>query len=89
MGYTLCQVWEILCPAFITNNDLATCAPFIKWMCVVLIGIAIPGSANDIGATSAVFDLQAPLADQDLILHPQKLLKQMLPALYQPVENLE
>jgi hypothetical protein len=53
------------------------------------MGTPVPGNAVEFGPTTAVFNLQAPLADQDLIAHRQRLQRQVLPGLYQPDETLE
>jgi hypothetical protein len=43
---------------------------------------------NDIGPTTAIIDLVPPLADQDLLNHRHRILKQVLPALFQPAQSL-
>jgi hypothetical protein len=55
------------------------------------MGTAAPGNANNLnlGPSPAVIALQAPLADQALINHRQRIQKQVLPGLYQPAESLE
>jgi hypothetical protein len=88
-GYTLRQAWQIIYPALVTNQDLITCAPLLNWLRVISMGTAVAGNANNIGPTATTIELQAPLADQALINHRQKLQKQVLPTLYQPAESLE
>jgi hypothetical protein len=88
-GYTLRQAWELLLPALVTHNDLAACASLIKWLRVVSMGTVVQNNANDIGPSTATIDLQSPLADEQLINHRQRILKQVLPALYQPAQTLE
>ena len=88
-GYTLRQAWELLLPALVTHNDLAACASLIKWLRVVSMGTVVQNNANVIGPSTATIDLQSPLADQQLISHRHRILKQVLPALYQPAQTLE
>jgi hypothetical protein len=88
-GYTLRQAWEIIYPALVHNQDLVTCAPILNWLRVISTGTRVARNANEIGATSATLELQAPLTDQALLNHRQQLQKVVLPALYQPAESLE
>jgi len=53
------------------------------------MGTPVPNNPNDIGPTSAITDLVPPLEDQDLISHRHRILKQVLPAVYQPAQSLE
>jgi len=66
-GYTLQQTWDILYPALVEANDLDRCAPSIKWLRAVSMGIELPNL--ELGPTPAVTSLQAPFADGDLIHH--------------------
>jgi hypothetical protein len=88
-GYTLRQSWDLLYPAIVTNNDLVVCSSLLKWLRVITMGTIVPNNPNDIGPTTAVVDLVPPLADQDLINHRQRILKQVLPSIYQPSPSLE
>jgi hypothetical protein len=88
-GYTLRQSWDLLYPAIVTNNDLVVCSSLLKWLRVITMGTIVPNNPNDIGPTTAVVDLVPPLADQDLINHRQRILKQVLPSIYQPSQSLE
>jgi hypothetical protein len=40
------------------------------------------------GPTTALINIQVPLADEDLINHRLNILKQVLPSPYQPAESL-
>jgi len=53
------------------------------------MGTIIPNNLNNIGPMSAVIELIAPLADQDLINHRQRILKQVLRSIFQPAQSLE
>jgi hypothetical protein len=86
-GYTLQQTWDILYPALVEANDLDRCAPLIKWLRIVSMGVELPNLEQ--GSTPAVTALQVPLADGDLIHHRTRLLQQVLPGLYQPADTLE
>ena len=88
-GYTLRQSWDLLYPAIVTNNDLVVCSSLLKWLRVITMGTIVPNNPNDIGPTTAVVDLVPPLADQDLINQRQRILKQVLPSIYQPSPSLE
>jgi hypothetical protein len=88
-GYTLCQAWEILYPTIVAANDLQNCATLLKWMRLISTGTTVANNANAIEAMTATLTLTAPLADQDLIQHHHRLHKVLLPALFQPAENLE
>jgi hypothetical protein len=88
-GYTLQKMWEILYPAIVANNDEAQCVALLKWMRVVTMGSPLSGNVVDFGPTAAVFTLQVPLAEQDLLAHRQRLKRQVLTGLYQPAETLE
>jgi hypothetical protein len=70
-------------------NELIVCAPILNWMRVVTMGTIVPGNAPEIGASPAILELHAPLADGDLKLHRQCLHKQLLPSLFQPAELQE
>jgi hypothetical protein len=86
-GYSLRQVWEILYPSLVANNDLQPCAPLLNWLCVA--STSTVGARNVIGPSVVAMELMAPLADQVLIKHRMQLLAQVLPALYQPDQSLE
>jgi len=88
-GYTLRQTWDLLYPAIVTNNDLVVYSSVLKWPRVITMGTIIPNNPNDIGPMTAVIDLVPPLADQDLINHRQRILKQLLPSIYQQSPSLE
>ncbi len=85
--YSLRQVWEILYPSLVANNNLQPCAPLINWLCVT--STSTVGARNVIGPSVIAMELTAPLADQVLIKHRMQLLAQVLPALYQPDQSLE
>ncbi len=84
-----CWHWIYINPALVNNQDLFTCAPILTWLRVISTGTRVARNANEIGPTSAVIELQAPLADQALINYWQQLQILVLPVLYQPAESLE
>jgi hypothetical protein len=88
-GYTLRQAWEILYPSIVAANNLQNCTTLLKWMRLISTGTMVANNGNAIGGTTATLTLTAPLADQDLIQHRHRLHKALLPALFQPAENLE
>jgi hypothetical protein len=85
-GYNLRQLWETLYPAMVDADDLEACSPLIKWMRVVSTSMI---QNNLPGPTSATVELQVPLADEDLIIHRQRLQRLVLPSLYRPQESFE
>ncbi len=80
-------MWEILYPAIVDADDLVHCATLIKWLRVASTSTRLAN--NGTGPSAVLLELQAPLVDQALIAHRLNLLKQVLPALYQPAETLE
>jgi hypothetical protein len=86
LGYSLRKVWEGLYPAIVNVNDLQPCHALINWLRVVSMGTQ---SRNMAGPTTAIVELQAPLADENLINHCLRLQKLTLPGLYKPQESLE
>jgi hypothetical protein len=84
-GYTIRQLWEILYPAIVDANVLVAVDTLLKWMRVVTTSI----NQNQVpGPTTAVQELQVPLADENLISHRMKLMQLTLPGLYRPEESL-
>jgi hypothetical protein len=68
-GYNLREIWEILYPALVTEDDLQNCAPLLKWLRVISLGTLVPRQANRIRTTSAVLTVSVPIANEDLIQH--------------------
>jgi hypothetical protein len=85
-GYSLWQVWEILYPAIVNANNLEPYNALLKWLRAVSMSVI---NNNLPGPTGAVVELQAPLADENLIRHCQRPQRVVLPGLYRPQESLE
>jgi hypothetical protein len=85
-GYTIRQVWDILYPAIIDANELGVCNALLKWLRAVTMGVMI---ANVLGPASTAIELTVPIADESLIMHQSRILKAVLPGLYQPAASLE
>jgi hypothetical protein len=81
-GYKLREVWEILYPAIVDAGDLQTCRTLLKWL-------QVSSTRSAQGEPRTTLTLEVPLADADLITHRTSLLKQALPALFQPSDSLE
>jgi hypothetical protein len=79
-------VWQILYPALDAADNLINCKALIKWLQVVSTSVAV---ANGMTPSAVILDLQAPLVDHALVSHRGNLLKQVHPALQQPVDSLE
>jgi len=88
-GYSLKETWDILYPAIIDANDLVNCQTLIDWLRVATTGTELANNANAQGPSTVAMDLTAPIADAKLIRHRNQVLKQALPALFQPSETLE
>jgi hypothetical protein len=41
-GYTLREIWEILYPALVANNNLQNCAPLVNWLRVISMSTPVP-----------------------------------------------
>jgi len=82
-GYTPREVWDILLPSIIAENDVHRCTPLLNWLMVA--------STRTIqaGPPACTINLTAPIADQDLLTHCHNTLGQLLPALSQPPESFE
>jgi hypothetical protein len=88
-GYSLRQMWDILYPAILANQDEIPCGALLKWMRAVTMGTPVQGNIVEFGPTTAALNLSVPLADQDLLAHRQRLQRQALTGLHQPAETLE
>ena len=81
-GYSIRDVWEILYPALVNDGNLASCATLVKWL-------RVASTRSQAGQSIAAQDMEVPLVDGNLASHRMGLLKQALPALFQPAESLE
>jgi hypothetical protein len=90
-GYSLKTTWEILYTAIADANDLINCQTLINWLRAATMSTLapLPGNGQNTGPSSLVMELTSPVADAKLMQHRIQLLKQTLPALFQPNETLE
>jgi len=88
-GYDIREVWDILIPAIIAENDLVTCLPLITWLRIASTSMQLANNAQGYGPPACALTLTVPMADQCLINHRMALLKQVLPALNKPSDSLE
>ena len=82
-GYTPREVWDILLPSIIAENDVHRCTPLLNWLMVASTGTI------QAGPPACMITLTAPIADQDLLTHRHHIMNQLLPALTQPPESFE
>jgi hypothetical protein len=88
-GYSLRQAWKILYTAVVAANDAGPCTALINWLRVATMSAATANDPVTLGPSRLSVTLQAPLADEQLITHRLRILKTVLPGLYQPPQALE
>jgi hypothetical protein len=90
-GYTLGQTWNIIYQAIVDADDLQTCQALVNWLRVASTSTMtqVPGLPNVVGPSTLNVTLNAPIADGVLINHRLNLLRQVLPALFQPSNPFE
>ncbi len=90
-GYTAKQIWQVLHPLLVQNQDLAHCHALLNWLRVASHGTAVQNAQGHpgIGPPSLAIPLVSPVADSELILHQSTILKLALPGIGQPSEGLE
>ncbi len=88
-GYDIREVWDILIPAIIAENDLVACLPLITWLRIASTSTQLANNAQGYGPPPCALTPTVPMADQYLINHCMALLKQVLPALNKPSDSLE
>jgi len=85
-GYTLQETWQFLYLVLDAVDDLGNCGALLKWLRTASTSSA---AANGMNPSTAILDLQAPLANHTLITNQNNLLRQILLALQQPTGSLE
>jgi len=88
-GYDIREVWDILIPAIIAENDLVICLPLITWLRIASTSTQMANNAQGYGPPTCALTLTVPMADQYFINNRMTLLKQVLPALDKPSDSLE
>jgi hypothetical protein len=90
-GYTIKQVWEILYPALLQNQDLPDCTALLNWLQASSSNVqhTNPQGQVILGPPVTAINIISPPADRDLIVHRSNLLNQALPGLKEPSPGLE
>jgi hypothetical protein len=88
-GYTVREIWELLLPLLVDDNQEDDCRPLIDWLRAASTANGVEPQTNRLLPPPFNLNFSGPPADEDLIAHRSHIMKLLLPGLSQLSEGLE